>query len=188
MTPPPKNKATCSSAPLITPSNTLAEATETARATRGTIKDADEAKKFLQKDGWTVEGEALSLETLARILLASSLASKNASDANIMMAIAYIITTNLQEGIAQEVARSIADLLKHSIATMTVDIRADLELHAAKLAESAQSQVSIAKDMRKTQEEMAESAKQAATQVKSYSQIVASAPPPLANPPSPTPP
>ena len=167
---PPRNKSTRSSAPLITPSNTLAEATETARATRGAIKDAVEAKKFLLKDGWTVEGKPVSLETLARVLLASSLASKTPTDVNVMMAVAYLITSNLQDGIAQGVARSIADLLKHSIATMMVDIRANLELHATKIAETAKSQASIAEDMRRTQEGMAESAKQAATQVKSVEQ------------------
>ena len=80
---------------------------------------------------------------------------------------------NLQEGVAKEVAQSITDLLKHSITSMTVDIRTNLEQHASKLAETAQSQATIAQDMQKTQEEMTESARQAATQVRMYSQIAA---------------
>ena len=172
MSPPPKG--TRSRAPLITPGNSLEEAMNTAKTARGTIKNAGEAKKFLEKEGWTVKGETITLESLAIFLLAHSLLPNTTGEmANIMTATAYLITSNLQDGVAQGVAQSITELLKHSIATMTVEIRENLELHASKLAETAESQAAIAQNMKKTQEDMAESAKQAATQAKTYSQIVA---------------
>ena len=69
-----------------------------------------------------------SLETLARVLLAHSLNSKVTEET----AVAFLITSNLQEGIAQGVATSIAELLKHSIASMTVSVCEELELHTKK--------------------------------------------------------
>ena len=168
---------------LITPKNTLEEATDTVKATRGTVKDINDAKKLLVKQGWTEKGEPISLETLARILLAHSLNTKvTAETASVMTAVAFIIMTNLQDGIAQGVASSVTELLKHSIASMTVDVQKNLELHASKLAESAQAQATIAQDMQKTQEEMAESARQAATQVRTYSQAVTTHPAPPVHP------
>ena len=147
------------------------------------IKDADDARKFLVKEGWTVQNEEVTLETLARFLLAHSLQPKLAVEtANLLAAVGFLITTNLQEGIAKEVAQSITELLKHSIASMTVDIREGLEQHASKLVETAQSQATIAQDMQKTQENMAESARQAATQVRTYSQIAATPPHPQSTP------
>jgi len=180
-------KSTRSNAALITPSNTLDEAMNTAKTTRGAIKDVKEAKKLLVKEGWTVEGETITLETIARLLLAHSLNAKvNPETANILTAAAYLITLNLQEGIAHGVAQSIAELLKHSITLMTVDVCENLEHHANKLAETAQSQAAIAESMQKTQENMEESAKQAATQAKSYSQITST--PPFPPQPTSTPP
>jgi hypothetical protein len=168
---------------LISPMSTLVEATNTVKATRGTIKDVKDAKKLLAKDGWIEKGEPITLETLARILLAHSLNAKTTPEtANVMTAVAFIITTNLQDGIAQGVADSVIELLKHSMATMTIDVRASLEQHASKLTETAQTQATIAQDMQKTQEDMAESARQAATQVRSYSQVTATNPTPPVHP------
>jgi len=171
---------------LITPNNTLEEATDIVRATKGTVKDVKDAKKLVVKEGWVEPGETISLETLARILLAHSLHTKVTPEtASIMAAVAHLITPNLQEGVAQGVAKSVTELLKHSIASMTLDIRENLELHANKLTETAQAQATIAQGMQKTQEDMAESARQAATQVRPYNQVAATHP----NPPShPTPP
>ena len=172
MSPPPK--AMRSNGVPITPSTSLEEAKNIARTARGVIKDADDARKFLVKEGWTVQNEEVMLETLTRFLLAHSLQPKLAVEtANLLAAVGFLIMTNLQEGIAKEVAQSITELLKHSIASMTVDICEGLEQHASKLVEMAQSQATIAQDMQKTQENMAESARQAATQVRTYSQIAA---------------
>jgi hypothetical protein len=116
---------------LITPNNTLEEATDIIKATKGAVKDAKEAKRFLEKGGWIEKGEAVSLETLARVLFAHTLTLKGTPEtASTMTAVAHLITSNLQEGVAHGVADTITELLKHSIATMTVDIRKDLELHA----------------------------------------------------------
>lgn len=185
---PSQTKNTRSNAAPINPTHSLAEAMNVHKATRGTIKNVNDAKKFLETEGWIVKGEAIALETLARFLLASSLNPKVALEtANMMAAVAHLITTKLQDGVAQEVAQSITELLKHSVASMTVDIQANLERHANKLAETAQSQATIAQDMQKTQEVMAESAREAATQAKSYSQIVGAnhTPHPQSTPPLP---
>lgn len=183
----PTPKATRSSKPdIITPANTLAEAKNMVKAAKGTVKDIKDAKKLLVSGGWTENGEPISLETLARILLAHTLNSKVTDEtASIMTAIAFLITTNLQDGIAQGVAKSITELLQHSIASMTVGVREDLELHAKRLAETAESQANIAQDMQRTQEEMAESARNAATQVRAYSQVAATPPLPQPIPPRP---
>jgi MFS superfamily sulfate permease-like transporter len=85
--------------------------------------------------------------------------------ASLITAVAFIITTNLQEGIAHGVASSVTELLKHSIAMITADIQVNFTQHVSKLAETAQAQATIVQDMQKTQEDMAESAWQAATQV-----------------------
>ena len=147
------------------------------------IKDTDDAKKFLVKEGWTVQSKDVMLETLVRFLLAHSLQPKlTVETANLLAAVGFLITANLQEGIAKEVAQSITKLLKHSIASMTVDICEDLEQHTSKLAEMAQSQATIAQDMQKMQENMVELACQAATQVRMYSQIAATPPHPQSTP------
>ena len=178
----PKN--TRSSKPsVITPGNTLAEAKNMVKAMKGTVKDTKDANRQLVKEGWVEDNEPVSLETLARILLAHALSPEVSNEtANLVTAVAFLITSNLQEGIAQGVATSITELLKHSIATMTVGVRENLEIHAKKLAETAESQINIAQDMQRTQEEMAESARNAATQVRAYSQVVAT---PLPLQPSP---
>ena len=171
---------------VITPGNTLAKAKDMVKAIKGTVKDVEDANKLLANGGWTRNGESTSLETLARILLAHAVNPNVTNEmANIMIAVAFLITSNLQEGIAQGVATSISELLKHSIASMTISVHEDLEIHAKKLAETAQSQAAIAQDMQKTQEEMAESARNAATQVRAYSQVVATPPLPQSNPPHP---
>ena len=184
----PQAKSTRASAPLITPNSSLTEAMNASKGTRGAVKNVNEAKQFLVTAGWTVQGEVVSLETVARVLLAQAILPKVPLElANVMTAAAYLITSSLQDGVAQGVAQTITGLLKHSVASMTVGIREDLELHAAKLAEVAQSQATIAEDMKRTQEDMAESAKEAATQVKSYSQAAASIPPPTRQFSPPTP-
>jgi len=177
----------CSSKPgIITPNNTLVEAQNMVKAMKGTVKDAKDTNRLLEKEGWTENNEPISLETLARILLAHALNPKITDEtANLITAVALLITSNLQEGIAQGVATSITELLKHSIASMTVGVREDLEIHAKRLVETAESQATIAQDMQKTQEEMAESARNTATQVRAYSQVVATPPLPQSNPPWP---
>jgi len=168
----------------ITPSSTLQEVTNIVGGITGTIKDSKEAKKFLVKEKWAEQSENISLETLAKVLFAHALRPKVATDvANVMTAVAFLITSNLHEEVAQGVADTITELLKHSIASMTIDIRKDLELHASKLAETAQKQADIAQDMQKTQEGMAESARSAATQVRAYSQVAATPAPPQSTPP-----
>ena len=153
------------------------------KAMKGTVKDAKDANRLLVKEGWAEDGEPISLETLARILLAHALSPEVSNGtANLVTAVAFLVTSNLHEGIAQGVAKSITKLLEHSIASMTVGVRENLELHAKKLAETAESQATIAQDMQRTQEEMAESARNAATQVRAYSQVVAT---PLPLQPSP---
>ena len=180
----PKN--TRSKGPLVTPKNTMEEASGVARMTQGAVKDAIEAKSHLEKEQWINEGEDVTYEALARTLLAHVVLPKVAHEtANIMKAVAYLMVAKLQDGVAQGVAQTIAELLKHSIATMTVDIRNSLETHTGKIAEAAQSQTTIAENMQKTQEEMAESVRKAATQAKSYSQIAASPPTPRASPSAP---
>ena len=168
---------------VITPNNTLAEAKNMVKAVKGAVKDIKDAKTVLVKQGWTSNGEQVSLETLARILFAHSLDPKVSDEtASIMTAVAFLITSNLQDGVALGVATAITELLKHSIASMTVGVREDLELHAKKLAETAESQATIAQNMQKTQEEMAESARTAATQVRAYSQVAATPPLPQSIP------
>ena len=181
----PIPRGTCASVPLISPDNTPAEAKEVAKATRGTIKDTNDTKDFLVQEGWAGQDEGVTYETLARVLLAQSLVPKTPPGAaNAMTAVALLITTKLQDEIAEGMAKSITELLQHSIVSMTIGVREDLELHATKLAETAQAQATIAEDMKKTQEDMAESVKRAAMQVKSYSQAAASIPPcnPFATP------
>ena len=168
--------------------STLAEAFETSKLTQGAVKDVNEAKKLLVKEGWATEGEKVSGGTLAKMLLAHTMAPRIAAETvKVLTTVAHLMTLDPQDGVAQEVAQSITELLKHSIASMTVDIQERLNTHADKLAEAAQSQATIAEDMQRTQERMAESAKQAATQVKSYSQIAASpaTPAPQSSPPLP---
>ena len=121
MSPMPKN--TRSKAPQINPNSTLAEAINISKAAQGAVKDVNEAKSFLAKEGWTAQGEGETLETLAKVLLAQSLVPKlPVETVNTLTAVAYMITADLQDSVAHGVAHSITELLKHSIATMTVDI------------------------------------------------------------------
>ena len=129
-------RGTHSNGAPITPSTSLEEAKNIAKTAWGVIKDTDNAKKFLVKEGWTVQNEDVMLKILMGFLLTCSLQPKLAVEtANLLAAVGFLITTNLQEGIVKEVAQSITELLKHSIASMMVDICEDLEQHASKLAE-----------------------------------------------------
>ena len=97
----PQQKNTRSSAPLVTPDTMLMEAMNLSKATKGVVKDVNEAKKYLVKEGWTVQGEAVSDETLARVLLSHALLPKMPHETvNILTTVAYLITSNLQQGVA----------------------------------------------------------------------------------------
>jgi len=117
-----------------------------------------------------------------RTLFAVTAAEKIPTPAlNAILAVAYLLTEKLEESTihriadkiasrvhdttttttAQEMAKSITELLKEPIAALTEDLKQKMDIHAQSLEEVTQ---------------------QAATQVRTYSQIAATPPPPASPP------
>ena len=177
MTPPSGSKNRSPAGPA-TRGNTREQLHATAIAIPGAVKNALEAKIFLHAKGWIFENEKPTLDNLARTLFALSAEGKIPIPAlNAISAVAYLLTEILEESTnhkiadaftshihntvttvaAQELANSIAELLKEPIAALTEDLKRKVDAHAQSLEEVTQ---------------------RAATQVRTYSQIAATPLPP----------
>ena len=154
---------------------------ETAIATPGAVKDAQQAKVYLHGRGWIFEHEKPTLENLARTLFTLTAEGKLPAPAlNAVQAVAYLLTDILEVSThqkiaeqisshvcdtlaataAREMANSITELLKEPIAELTQELKQGMEAHTHSLEEVTQ---------------------QAATQVRTYSQVAAT--PSLPTPP-----
>lgn len=112
------------------------------------------------------------------------------------MAVAYLLTENLEDGVkqefadtiakhvrdtissltAREVADTVTDYLKEPLKAIADDIKQKMDDHTRTLEETTQAQTSITQDMQKAQELLNETTKDAISQVRTYSQIAATPP------------
>jgi len=161
---------------------TLEQLHTTIGAITGVVKNADEAKTFLQSKGWLLPKEPASMDTLARTLFAASLETKlPPQTANTITAVAFLLTENLEKGVMQEVSSSITKYVQESINKLTADVQNTIEQYTKAIEETAQAQTTLADRLQQTQEKMEETTQNA---VRTYSQIAAT-PTPLRSPPPP---
>jgi len=181
----------------ITRGQSLEKVHAAVNALSGGVKNASDAKILLQTKGWVIANEAISLDVLARTLFATVIENKLPTPAaNAITAVAFLLTEKLEEGVKQEFADSIAKHIKDTISSLTAqeviksvtdaikepikaiadDIQERMDCHARTLEGTAQTQSSVTQDLQKTQELLNETAQNAMSQVRTYSQIAATSP------------
>jgi len=150
------------------------------------IKNAEDAKTFLIGKGWMLPGENTSLDILARTLFSSIVEHKiTAHPANPILAVAYLITEKLEEGIKQHTANIITKHLLDSLVPITAEIQTKLENHLQAITDNIKAHTDITEKLQRTQEKLEETARQATTNTRTYSQVTATeqhTPPPIPAP------
>lgn len=125
------------------------------------IKNAEDAKAFLIGRGWLLPGENTSLDTLARILFSTVVEHKLATQpANPILAVAYLITEQLEEGIKQHTANIITKHLLDSLVPITAEIQTKLEQHLQAVTNNIKAHTVLMEKLQQTQEKLEETAQQ----------------------------
>ena len=154
----------------------------TMNAISPSIKNAEDAKAFLIGKGWLLPGENTSLDTLARTLFSTVVEHKLATQpANPILAVAYLITEQLEEGIKQHTANIITKHLLDSLVPITAEIQTKLEQHLQAVTENIKAHTVLTEKLQQTQEKLEETARQTTANTRTYSQVTAaeqSTPPP----------
>ena len=186
----------CSASGPIKPNTPLGTIHTTMRSIATAIKDATEATSYLHTKGWALPGEDITLEVLARTLFAAVADAENKlpiQTANPILAVAYLITENLEEGIKTNIARTITKHLLDSLIPITTDIQIKLDEHRQAVAESNKSHEALNEKLQQMQEKLDETSQKVTANAKTYSQAATAPPkPPLTpnlpnHPPSPIP-
>lgn len=164
---------------IITPSNTLAEARNIVKAVKGMVKDTEDTKRVLANRGWTVNGEPIPRNPC-----------KSSSRP--------LPELKSYGGDGRRIPHHVESPRRYSTRGGHVHRRTPQTLHRLndrkcvrrtgaphQETETAESQVTIVQDMQRTQEEMAECARNTATQVRTYNQVAATPPAPPIHPPLP---
>lgn len=175
------SQATRKASGIMNPDQTLDQTHVTMRNMVTLIKNPDEAKRFLFSKNWILPGEEISLELLARTLfsvVAGEQGKVNVSVANPILAVAYLITSKIEEGLKLNIANSITKHLLDSIIPITTDIQTRLENHLQAVNESNKSHMELAEKLQDAQEKLEVTTEKVNTNVKTYSQVAASMPNP----------
>jgi len=163
--------------PTITNGQPLERVHATVNAIAGTVKNADDARTFLFSKGWIIAGEPVALDTLARTLFAAAIEPKvPTAVANATIAVAYLLTERLENGIKQGVANKLTEYVQESIDMLTSDLQDKIGQYVQAIEDTTQAQTAITEKLQKTQERMEETAQSA---VRTYSQIASTPPPPV---------
>jgi len=175
-----------SSAESVTRDQPLEQVHETMRTLAKTIKSAAEAKSYLTSKNWLLPGEAISLEMLARTLFSAVVEHKlSAPVVNTFVAVAYLITEQLEEGIAQTIGSTLTKRLLDSLIPITAGIQTNLEHHIQAATNNAKTYTEITEKLQSTQEKLEEAAQRVTANTRTYSQVAATMPSSL--PPNPLP-
>jgi hypothetical protein len=142
---------------IITPDQTLYQTQTAIKSIAPTIKNAEEAKTFLFSKNWTLPGEKNTLEILARTLfsvVAGEHGKINSKLANPILAVAYLITDTLEEGIKLDIANSVTKHLLDSIIPITSDIQSRLENHLQVVNDATKAHTEITEKIQQAQEQL----------------------------------
>ena len=169
--------------PSITPSIPLPAAHNFVNAIPGAIKNAQDAKAHLFSTGWCLPGEVIALDTLARTLFSVVVDTKLPSKhANVISAVAFLLTERLEEKIIQGFTDKISDLAKTTVEALTVDLHDRFERQIQSISETIQTHTALTENLttltenlQQTQERF-ENTQQSLTNNRTYSQVAASAP------------
>jgi len=165
-----------SSTEHVTRDQSLDQVHETMRTLVKSVKNAAEAKSYLASKNWILPGEAISLEVLARTLFSAVIENKLPAQAtSTCLAVAYLITEQLEEGIAQSISGPLTRRLLDSLVPITAGIQTNLEHHIQAVANNAKTYTEITEKLQSTQEKLEETAQRVTANARTYSQVVATA-------------
>lgn len=172
---------------LITPNLPIDQVHAAMRSITPAIKNASEAKSYLTTKAWALPGEEISLHTLARILFATLTENSKIplQAANPIVAVAYLITEEIESGIKLDISDAISKHLLDSLLPIAADFEAKLDQHTQSVNEAIKSYTEMTERIQLTQDKLDNAAKKANSNAKSYSQAVTSNPP-LPSPPAAT--
>ena len=171
----------CSALGPIKPNTPLGTIHLTMRSIATAIKDTTEATSYLHTKGWALPGEDITLEVLARTLFAGVADAKNKlpiQTANPILAVAYLITKNLEEGINTNIARTITKYLLNSLIPITTDIQIKLDEHQQAVAASNKLHKALNKKLQRMQAKLDETSQKVMVNAKTYSQAATTPPNP----------
>ena len=158
----------------ITRDQTLEQVHEAMRTIVKPVKNATEAKSYLTSKNWLLPGEAVTLEVLARTLFSAVIEHKLPQAAeNTLAAVAYLITEQLEEGIAQTIGNALTKRLLDSLIPVTAGIQSNLE---QAVTDNATTFTEITERLQSTQEKLEETIQRATTNARTYSQVAAATP------------
>ena len=171
----------------LPPNRTLDQVHTTMKSLNPAIKSASEARVFLSTKGWELAGEVTSHEILARTLFA--VVAENgklpAQVANTILAVAYLITENIENGLKLNLSNIITKHLLDSIIPITTDIQTRLDNHLQAVSQLTKSHSEMSDKLQHTQEQLNETSEKVNSNAKTYSQVAATLPNP--SPPHPHP-
>ena len=160
-----------------TRAQSLEQIHENMRTVVPTIKNATEARSHLTAKNWLYPGEAISLEILARTLFSVIAESKlQPPQANVLAAVAYLITDQIEEGIAHTIGNALTKRLLDSLIPVTANIQNNLEQHIQSITDSAKTYADITEKLQSTQEKLEETAQRVNANTRTYSQVAATTP------------
>ena len=170
--------------PIITPSLPLPSVHNHASAIPGAVKNAQEAKAHLFSIGWCLPGEVVALDTLARTLFSVVVDGKLPSKhANVISAVAFLLTERLEEKIIQGFTDKIADLAKTTVEALTVDLHDRFEQQIQSISETFQAHTALTENLttltenlQQSQARLENTTQQVAANARTYSQVTASSP------------
>jgi hypothetical protein len=176
----------------ITPSTPIPQVHAAMRTIITAIKDAPEAKSYLLSKGWVLPGENVNLEILARTLFAAVADTENklpTKTTNPVLAVAYLITKHIEDGIRANMAKTITQHLLDSLIPITTDIQTKLGEHLQAVTDSNKAHEVLNEKLQLTQEKLDKTSLNVNLNARTYSQVAATPPQPtLPNPPALLPP
>ena len=164
----------------ITPSLTLDQTHTAMRAIALSIKNASDARSHLYTKGWTMPGEEITLESLAKTLFAAVAHNPKITPslANPILAIAYLINERIEDGVSLNITSSITKCLLDAIIPITTDIQTRLDEHLEAVSNINESQSDLTSKLLVTQEKISETNDKVTSNAKTYSQVATTPAPP----------
>ena len=166
-----------SSSENITRDQPLSQVHETMRTLMKPVKNATDAKSYLTSKNWLLPEETISLKVLARTLFSGVIEHKLSTQAaNTFTAVAFLITEQLEEGIAQNIGNALTKHLLDSLVPITAGIQTNIENHIRNITDNAKTYTEITEKLQSTQEKLEETAQRVTANTRSYSQVAAITP------------
>ena len=157
------------------------------------VKNAEDTRTYMFMKGWSLVGETITLETLFSMVVNPNFKFNNKDVINPLLAVAYLITEELEDNIRLNVVDTITKHLLDALTSITSSIQDKLKSHLLAVNNSTKSHHELNEKLQQTQEKLDKTAQKVTTSTKMYSQAAANPPfpplfPPLFPPPLPFPP